>query len=1377
LLNATGAPATALTPRLEYRYSTDQVWSNNDVVIGFDTSSISSAVLSNAENISFAIPSGTGTRYILARADATSMVTESNESNNTFSLSISVAQADVTVSGVSTSNTSVFAGQTITASCIQTLVNASSLSSAVQLEFRWSMDNVLDAADALLGSYPSNLTSTLNYENEIVTFSAPQTAGTYYLLAKGDSNNNITQESNESNNISSVAITVSLQPDVITANLATNTQNPMVGQTIAISCNQQISNPGSATVNSMVEYRYSSDNIWSSNDILIGYDTSAFNPANLNFAETINFSIPSGSGNFFVLAKSDATSLINEANENNNISSVALSVAQADITVTQTSISSSYVTVGQALTISCVQSIINGSSLSVSPAVEVRWSNDQVWSPATDNLIGTGTSALTASISSETETFSTTAPNTAGTYYLIFRGDVNNIIQESNESNDAVVTVVVNNLPDLTLTSLNAGTSNPYVGQTLNLTCNQVVSNASPSTITSILQYRLSTDALWSADDVVIGYDTSYVNSTTLSQSENIAYTIPNVSGTRYILARADALSQIAESNEGNNTVAISLTISMADVAIANTGVTSATASVGQSVTINASQSMTNASSLPTLITAEARWSTDAVWSPTTDALLGSTTSNLSSIASSEAEIFNCVIPNVTAGNYYILVQADALNVVSTESNSANDLIAIPVTVVVLPDITITNLAANTVNPFVGQTISISATQLTSTTSSALSARMEYRYSTDNLWSTDDVIIGQDTSSLSSAVLSENEFISFTIPSGTGTRYILARGDAPGLISESNENNNTSTLTLTVSSADVTITQASVSVNQVTIGQVLTSQFNQTMSGASTLATTLTAELRWSTDNLWSSNDTYIGQAVSSLTTGVSSELETLTIAAPSTPGTYYLLIQGDAVNQVTESNESNNLTAIIVTVTSLPDYTITGLSSSNAMPNAGQTITISCAQNQSGGTSLLNAVRMQYRYSTDAIWSSDDIIIGSDTSSISSSTTSNSESITYTIPTGNGTRYVLAMADAFSQWNESNENNNNVSITLNVGAANLPDVTLTSIVASATAVNTGQSVTVTCNQVISAAPSTSTVSNIEYRWSADQIWATTDLLVGTSTSTFSTTALSESESITFNIPNTPGTYYLLLMADASNTIIESNENNVFSITYTVTAPTALPDIYITGAGASATTVVPGQLIDISCNQFTSLPNMALDTVFLQYRWNTLPTATGSTLFGSDWSDLGGGDASDPENQNFTIPAGTGQRYVIIICNWNSGVVESDETNNVVIIPVTVNAAMAEDPNQEAETKSITPGDIKTLALNVYPNPARDLLSVVWSNASEHEQPVLTVLDLSGRVVNAPVERRKDGVFISLESLSNGSYILMLQDQEQVAVQRFMVVK
>ena len=547
------------------------------------------------------------------------------------------------------------------------------------------------------------------------------------------------------------------------------------------------------------------------------------------------------------------------------------------------------------------------------------------------------------------------------------------------------------------------------------------------------------------------------------------------------------------------------------------------------------------------------------------------------------------------------------------------------------------------------------------------------------------------------------------------------------------------------------------------------------MTNASTLATLVSSEARWSSDNIWSTNDTYIGQSISTLSSNQPSESESLSITAPSTPGTYYLLIQGDISQVISESNESNNTVVLTVVVTSLPDYTISSLTSSSTTPNAGQTITISCGQNQSGGTGILNAVRMQYRYSVDAIWSSDDVIIGTDTSSISSSVPSNSETITYMIPVGNGTRYVLAMADAFAEWNESNENNNTISIALNVGAANLPDITLTSIIATATSVNTGQSITVTCNQVISSAPSVATTSNIEYRWSADQVWATTDLLVGTSTSTFGPTALSESEAITFNIPNTPGTYYLLLMADAGSVITESNENNVFSIAFMVTAPTALPDIYITGAAASATTVIPGQLIDVSCNQFSSISSMALDTVFLQYRWNTVASATGSTLFGSDWSDLGGGDASDPENQNYTIPAGTGQRYIIIICDWNNGVSESNETNNIIIIPITVNAGMMEDTNPQDASKSMEAEAPAPLQLDVFPNPARDYLRIQWNEELNDELPTIRIMDLSGKTHEVQAERRKDGLFLTLESLSNGAYVMWVQCGDRVAVERFIV--
>jgi hypothetical protein len=184
---------------------------------------------------------------------------------------------------------------------------------------------------------------------------------------------------------------------------------------------------------------------------------------------------------------------------------------------------------------------------------------------------------------------------------------------------------------------------------------------------------------------------------------------------------------------------------------------------------------------------------------------------------------------------------------------------------------------------------------------------------------------------------------------------------------------------------------------------------------------------------------------------------------------------------------------------------------------------------------------------------------------------------------------------------------------------------------------------------------------------------------------------------------------------------------------------------------------------------------MALDTVFIQYRWNTVASATGSTLFGSDWSDLGGGDASDPENQNYTIPAGTGQRYIIIICDWNNGVSESNETNNIIIIPITVNAGMMEDPNPQDASKSMQAEAPAPLQLDVFPNPARDYLRIQWNEELNDELPTIRIMDLSGKTHEVQAERRKDGLFLTLESLSNGAYVMWVQCGDRVAVERFIV--
>jgi hypothetical protein len=76
------------------------------------------------------------------------------------------------------------------------------------------------------------------------------------------------------------------------------------------------------------------------------------------------------------------------------------------------------------------------------------------------------------------------------------------------------------------------------------------------------MQYRLSTDNVWQSKDTFIGSDLSTFTSAVLSESENIAYTIPNQLGTRYLLLKADAGNAVAESNENNNVISIPITIS-----------------------------------------------------------------------------------------------------------------------------------------------------------------------------------------------------------------------------------------------------------------------------------------------------------------------------------------------------------------------------------------------------------------------------------------------------------------------------------------------------------------------------------------------------------------------------------------------------------------------------------------------------------------------------------------------------------------------------------------------------------------------------------------------------------------------------------------------
>ncbi|NDF13576.1 MAG: hypothetical protein EB060_12285, partial [Proteobacteria bacterium] len=147
-------------------------------------------------------------------------------------------------------------------------------------------------------------------------------------------------------------------------------------------------------------------------------------------------------------------------------------------------------------------------------------------------------------------------------------------------------------------------------------------------------------------------------------------------------------------------------------------------------------------------------------------------------------------------------------------------------------------------------------------------------------------------------------------------------------------------------------------------------------------------------------------------------------------------------------------------------------------------------------------------------------------------------------------------MADASSQIAESNEANNLISLPINVIAgSSLPDIFLTSATVSASTVTVGQSVTISTIQNCNPFPTATSYATLQYRFSIDATWESTDTFIGSDISTFTATIAAEAENITYTIPNSPGVRYILLQCDASNTTAESNENNnVVAIPITIVA-------------------------------------------------------------------------------------------------------------------------------------------------------------------------------------------------------------------------------
>jgi subtilase family serine protease len=202
---------------------------------------------------------------------------------------------------------------------------------------------------------------------------------------------------------------------------------------------------------------------------------------------------------------------------------------------------------------------------------------------------------------------------------------------------------------------------------------NQGTNDASSSTF----GFYFSTNTVFDASDVLIGTSTGGVLGAGQQAPRSSIYTVPpSAVGTYYLLAVADPLNAVSESNEQNNVAVFATPITVnagsIDIVVSQPRVFSSPAAAGGTVNLTCFNQNTGT------VTAPGHdmgvfLSTDATFS-TNDVLLNYT--SVSSMApgfGTTRSINNVVIPRTTPlGTYYVIFVADLLNQV-IETNKQNN--------------------------------------------------------------------------------------------------------------------------------------------------------------------------------------------------------------------------------------------------------------------------------------------------------------------------------------------------------------------------------------------------------------------------------------------------------------------------------------------------------------------------------------------------------------------------------------------------------------------------------------------------------------------------------------------------------------------------------
>ncbi|HVX60600.1 MAG TPA: CARDB domain-containing protein, partial [Pirellulales bacterium] len=1225
--------------------------------------------------------------------------------NNVYALPITIGAPDLAIT-TATAPASAVVGNASSIAVSYTVANqgavaaSGSWSDNLYISDKPAYDSSAEYVTSLRYNYSGLAAGSSYTQNSNVTLPLTATGARYLLLvtnAYGSISESDAAGGVDANDVYALPITLSA-PDVdLAPSNPTAPASATVGQNISVSF-AVTNNGGEAAAAgwSDVVY-YSTKPTYDSSAVSVGYFYPSQVPlgAGASYTDsgnvTLSPSLPTGAG--YLLFVVDAYQDQGESDKTNNVVSLPITLAAADLATTAVTAPSSAALDSP---ISVSWTVTNqGSVAAPGNWIDAVYISSQPYWQYGATQIATFNESSQSGLSpgaNYTDTRNITIPSylRSGDVYLIVRSDVYSSTGDTNRQNNFFATPIhlTASAADLTVSSATApatGVLGGSIAVSWTVT-NQGTKDASSNWTDAVY---LSTKPTY--DNTALFLDHLYAPPPASSPvTPGASYTLNDnlylpgsTTGAMYLLFITNSNHNQSESDATNDVYALPITISAPDLTVSAASAPAA-AALGQTISVSWTTANSGSAAAP------------AVWYDAVYVSSKNTFDNTATLidsfyegaqtdlapGGSYSETQNVNLPATGLGQRYLLFVADAVHD-QPETSEANNVYAVPITLAA-PDLTVSGAAAPAAADL-GSPISVSWTVQNSSAVAAPAAWHDAVYvsSVPTLDGTATLVAQFDESVQAglAAGASYTDSQSIALPStAIGQRYLLFVTDMDQGQPETNAANDVYALPITLSGADLTVASATAP-SIAAIGSTIDLNWTVKNQGNAAAQASWTDGIYLSNTNVLDGSAVYVGDfpaGAAPLAAGASYTLSQSVTIPNTSLGSRFLLIVADAGQQQAESSEFNNTLALPIQLAQVD--LAAGNAAAPASANFGDTISVSWTATNAGSTAINQA------------WS--DRIYLSSTSTLDVNTArllatvgesgraplgagaSYTQLAQVTLPldatTTPGSYYVFVVVDGLNQASETNETNNAVSQAITLGLPALPELVPTNLIVPASGL-TGQGFNVSwTDQNQGAATATGP-------WQ-DYVWISTSNTLDNNARFLGRFTYSDSldpgQAVTrtqhFNLPGAAGQYYIIVRADADSAINEgpnAAHSTATSATTIDVQTTPLPDLVVSAITPPGDGVLSGMTVPVTYtvtnngNAPTQAP-LWYDAVFISQTpdltltgndftdgFNIMVQPLGVPVFAENASYLAPGE-SYSQTVNVPLPvSAAGPWYVYVVTN------------------------------------------------------------------------------------------------------------------------------